>query len=129
METLTKERKADLLKEIIKRGCSVDHEEMTGVPTIICKLQDRIFEGLSSEDSKKFSEKFWRAVPVETDLSGVWDRFALWMLVDKKEGVLQYAKSSGVKKTPGSVTNDPSGHKSLKQPTENSIGNARSSSP
>lgn len=90
------------------RGCAVgctlhdygvpinDHsqyEKLFGIPEIIARLEDRIFENLSIEDAKKWPLKFTNAVPVETDLSGVWPKFAIAILTDPGHGVMQYAKT------------------------------------
>ena len=69
------------------------YETELGIPELLAILEDRIFEGLSVEDSKTWPEKFMQAVPVEADLSLVWPKFAVWLLVDEKDGVLQYADS------------------------------------
>lgn len=74
------------------------YETDLGVPRILARLEDRIFEGLSVEDSKTFPRKFAEAIPVGADLSLVWPKFAVWLLGDEKDGVLQYAKTERQKK-------------------------------
>ena len=63
-----------------------------GIPIVLARLEDRIFEGLSVEDSKTWPENFMSAVPEETDLSLVWAKFAVWLLNDVK----QYSKKPEV---------------------------------
>ena len=69
------------------------YEKELGIPRIIACLEDRIFEGLSVEESKKWPLQFMQAVPVGVDLKLVWPEFAVWLLTDKKHGVIQYAKT------------------------------------
>lgn len=38
------------------------------------------------------------AILIGVDLSSVWDKFALWLLQDKKDGVIQFAKREQTKK-------------------------------
>ncbi len=78
-----------------KTYSTADHsvyETELGIPRLIAKLEDRIFEGLPAKEAKTFPEKFIKAVPVGADLSMVWPKFALWLLMDKKDGVIKYAK-------------------------------------
>ncbi len=75
------------------------YEEALGIPRIIAKLEDRLFERLEKEDALKFPLQFIKAVPVGADLSMVWPKFALWLLVDKKVGVIKFAKKDQTKKS------------------------------
>jgi hypothetical protein len=91
-----------------KKGCAVgctlhayDHlayERELGIPMMLARLEDSIFEGLSVNDSKAWPEDFLNAIPVGADLSMIWPRFALYLIIDKKEGVIRFAKRSDVKK-------------------------------
>ncbi len=63
------------------------------LPLTLCYLEDRIFEGLPHELALHWPTRFARAIPVGRDLSGVWDRFALWMLVDPERGVIRFANT------------------------------------
>src|ERR1700743_3604931 len=90
------------------KGCAVwctldkyDHapyETELGIPRILAKLEDRIFEGLSVRDSKAFPLAFLKAVPVGKSLDSVWRKFFIWMLVDPQDGVIKYAKTDSGKK-------------------------------
>ena len=79
-------------------GCTVHsdqhsaYETELGIPRILARLEDRIFEGMANGYSKEFPAKFLSAIPVGADLSMVWPRFALWLLVDEKHGVIRFAK-------------------------------------
>ena len=85
------------------RGCAVgctlnryDHAAYPtelGVPELLARLEDRLFEGMSAADAQAWPERFLRAIPVGADLSLVWPRFAHWMLVDETHGVLRVAKT------------------------------------
>lgn len=72
------------------------YETEFGIPIILARLEDKIFEGLSAEDCKTWPENFMSAIPVNTDLSLVWPRFAIWLLTDKSCGVIQYSENKDV---------------------------------
>jgi hypothetical protein len=80
-------------------GCTIhgaDHgryETELGIPRILARLEDRIFEGLENGDAKEFPPRFLSAIQPGADLSKVWYHFAHWLLVDPTDGVLQYARS------------------------------------
>jgi hypothetical protein len=66
-------------------GChlhSSDHgawETELGIPRIIGRLRDRIFEGLTNREARDFVLTV-AEIPVGADLSGVYAQFAHWML-------------------------------------------------
>ena len=66
------------------------YETEFGIPVVLANLQDKIFEGLTTEDSKTWPENFMNAVPVNTDLSLVWPKFAVWLLADETDGVRKF---------------------------------------
>ena len=69
------------------------YETELGIPRILGELQDVIHEGLSDADFPTWPERFMAAVPIETDLSLVFPKFALWLLSDEVYGVLHKAKT------------------------------------
>ena len=83
------------------KGCAVwctldkyDHgsyETELGIPRLLARLEDGIFEGLSVKESKTWPAKFLRAIKPGADLSKVGPKFLVWLL----EGVMQYAKPKG----------------------------------
>jgi hypothetical protein len=91
------------------RGCAVgctihgsDHskyETELGIPIILARLEDGIFEGLPLSRAKIWPEEFLNSINVGSDLSDVWPKFAIWLLTDKDHGVLQYAKNDTQKKS------------------------------
>ena len=64
-----------------------------GIPEILARLQDRIFEGLPVEEVKKFPYRFLSAIPIGKDLDNVWRKFLVWLLVDPMDGVEKYART------------------------------------
>ena len=80
-------------------GCTVhsgDHsayERELGIPRVIARLEDGIFERLPNGKAQAWPERFLKAIPVGADLSLVWPKFAVWLMVDKKHGVIQYART------------------------------------
>lgn len=112
----TKRKYIDRLKshatadEIIKgrywekgRGCAVgctihsgDHQQYEtelGIPTHLAYLEDVIFERLPNGASKEWPVRFLSAVRVGADLSLVWPKFAVWLLIDPKDGVIRFANT------------------------------------
>ena len=85
-------------------GCTIhsgDHgayETELGIPRILARLEDGIFENLSNGLAQQWPEQFLSAIEPGSDLSCVWPKFAVWMLIDKKWGVLQFAKTDRTKK-------------------------------
>src|SRR5258708_2946726 len=85
-------------------GCTIhgsDHtayEEEIGVPEILARIEDRLFEMMPLEDAKQWPVKFLEAIPVGADLSMVWPKLAVWMLADPTDGVIRFAKHDDVKK-------------------------------
>ncbi len=92
------------------RGCAVGctlhsgshaaYETELGIPTVLARLEDRLFEGLFRQSpavAKDWPERFLSAAKVGADLSMVWPKFALWLLVDKKLGVIRFAKKESTK--------------------------------
>ena len=67
--------------------------ELFGIPKLLARLEDGIFEGLPSKEQQLWPEQFMEAINVGADLSTVWPQFAIWLLVDKKYGAIQYAKT------------------------------------
>ena len=86
-------------------GCTVHssshaaYEPELGIPTILAKLEDNIFESLTNGRSKLWPEQFLSAPKVGADLSLVWPKFAIWLLTDPKFGTIQFAKSKQSKKS------------------------------
>jgi len=68
------------------------YESELGIPRILARLEDRIFEGLSVEESKDFPINFLSAIPVGKDLSNIYKKFFIWLLVDSVDGVIKFAK-------------------------------------
>ena len=64
-----------------------------GIPRLLARLEDGIFEGLPFEVAKEWPEKFLEAINVGADLSDVWPKFAVWLLTDKDHGVIKFSKN------------------------------------
>lgn len=85
-------------------GCTVhssnhaSYESELGIPQILARLEDRIFEGLPNEKAKEFPIQFLEAIPVGVDLDPVWRKFMIWLLIDETEGVIRQAKIDKTKK-------------------------------
>lgn len=80
-------------------GCTIygdDHaryETELGIPSILARLEDRIFEGLSLELAKTWPARFLEAINVGANLSLIWDKFVSRILTDPVGGAIQYAKT------------------------------------
>ena len=83
-------------------GCTVhssNHlafETELGIPQVLAKLEDEIFEGLPNELAKEFPLQFLSAINVGADLLKVWNYFAIWLLTDAEYGILQHVKNKKV---------------------------------
>ena len=70
-------------------GCTVhsgDHSEYErrfGIPQVLARLEDRIFEGLPNELSQVWPIRFMSVIEPGADLAMVWPRFALWLLTEE----------------------------------------------
>ena len=88
------------------KGCAVGctlhsdnhaaYETELGIPQVLARLEDGIFEGVSVERSKSWPEDFLAAIPVGADLSLVWPKFAIWLLTDPDHGVIRFSKTPQV---------------------------------
>jgi hypothetical protein len=82
-------------------GCTIHssehdrYETELGIPLVLARLQDRLFEGMSSEEAKTFPLAFLEAIPVGGDLAPVLDRFLLWLLINEESGVIRFATPQG----------------------------------
>jgi hypothetical protein len=84
------------------RGCAIgctleayDHgryETELGIPRIIARLEDGLFERLPKADAMKWPAQVLSAIKPGADLSGVWPKFAHWLMVDPEHGVIRWAK-------------------------------------
>jgi len=83
-------------------GCTVHSgkhlafETELGIPQVLAKLEDSIFEGLPNKLAKEFPLQFLSAITVGADLSKVWNYFAIWLLTDAKYGILQHVNNKEV---------------------------------
>ena len=82
-------------------GCTIHgsqhdrYEIELGIPKNLAYLEDSIFEGLSNGAALDFPEQFLSAIKVGADLSMVYYKFMVWMLIDPLQGVLRFADESG----------------------------------
>jgi hypothetical protein len=60
-------------------------------------LQDKIFENLKKEDAFKFPYQFTESIKSGADTSLVTPKFIVYLLIDEKHGVYQYADEQGKK--------------------------------
>lgn len=68
------------------------YEPLFGIPELIARLEDTIFERLRDPVQKEWPLRFAKSIRIGADLSGVWDRFALWLLIDPEDGVIKFTK-------------------------------------
>jgi hypothetical protein len=88
-------------------GCTIhgnDHrayERELGIPTVLARLEDRLFEVLYATGNvdlaKAWPERFLSAAKPGADLSLVWPKFAVWLLSDAAAGVIRFAKREATK--------------------------------
>jgi len=80
-------------------GCTIHgdnhaaYETELGIPRIIARLEDKIFEGLDNGEAKNFPLEFLEVIPVGVNLNNVWKKFFVWLLINKSDGVLRHVKT------------------------------------
>jgi hypothetical protein len=75
------------------------YETELGIPQVIARLEDRIFEGLPRTEAQAWPSAFLKAITPGADLSNVWPDFAVWLLTDPAAGLLRHAKSDAIRKS------------------------------
>ncbi len=79
-------------------GCTIHgeshaaYETELGIPQIVARLEDRIFEGLPKLKARDWPVRFLASIKCGADLSMIWPVFAEWLMFDETHGVLKYAK-------------------------------------
>ena len=71
--------------------------DVLGLPEWLARLQDSIYEGLTSKDSKWFSKEWVRAIPVGVNLELVKWKFSVFILKENIDRVLSLTISSELK--------------------------------
>jgi hypothetical protein len=67
-------------------GCTIHghahmrYEVELGIPVMLARLEDRLFEGMSPADAKTFPRRFLEVIPVGADLSLVGWKFLSWLV-------------------------------------------------
>ena len=61
------------------------YEIYLGIPLLLARLKDRIFQGLTPELALTWPRRFLEAIPVGVELSSVWPRFAMFLLEDRSQ--------------------------------------------
>ena len=56
------------------------YETELGIPIILARLEDQIFEALDNGNSQTWPEQFTSAIKLGSDLALVWPRYAHWLL-------------------------------------------------
>jgi hypothetical protein len=80
-------------------GCTIysgnhkEYESRFGIPEVLARLEDNLFERLPNVLAKEWPLRFMRAIRPGTDLSGVWMKFMVFILISETGGVLRFAKT------------------------------------
>ena len=75
-------------------GCTIhgsthkSYETELGVPEEVAYLEDWLFEQLPFEKAKLWPARLLNSITPGSDLSGVYDLWSAWSLIDPKDGVL-----------------------------------------
>ena len=85
------------------KGCAVGctmhsdshnaYETELGIPKVLARLEDSIFEGLSVKLARQWPERFLAAITPGANLSLVSSHFFIWLLGDPADGVIRHAKT------------------------------------
>jgi hypothetical protein len=90
-------------------GCTIhgrDHsayETELGIPRMVARLEDGIFEGLPKSEVQLWPERFLDGIVPGQDLAQVGDRFLHWLIADPQDGVIRFAKTDAQRKAIGRV--------------------------
>ena len=74
-------------------GCTIEgnehnkYETELGIPEILARLEDGLFEEMSNEEAMKFPLRFLEAIPVGADLSKVFTKLIIWEWEDAEYGL------------------------------------------
>ncbi len=66
----------------IHSGNHMEYERRFGIPVMLARLEDRVFEGLPNEHAQMWPERFMGAIAPGADLSLVGWKFLWWLLTD-----------------------------------------------
>lgn len=75
-------------------GCTIHgsnhlaYEKELGIPFDLAIYEDKIFESLPNDEAKTFPLEFLEAIPVGVNLEKIGLKLSLWVVADKKEGIL-----------------------------------------
>ena len=61
-----------------------DAPELMNIPAWVVHIFEKIFEGLSVEDSKTWVVDSLDAIPVDADLTEKWRQWNIWLLTDQR---------------------------------------------
>lgn len=77
-------------------GCTIhdsnhkNYELELGIPYILARLEDNIFERLPNDLAKSWPLRFLEAINVGSDLSKIWPKFAIYLLTDSSQCNLKH---------------------------------------
>jgi hypothetical protein len=80
-------------------GCTIhsnqhgSFETELGIPRVLARLEDGIFEDLPNKLAKSWPRRFLSAINPGADLTKVWPQFAVWLLSDEEHGVIKFART------------------------------------
>ena len=79
-------------------GCTIHgsshdaYPKELGISWRLALIEDSIFENLQNGEAKKFPLQFLKAVPIGADTELVYKKFVIWVLGDKKDGLVNVIK-------------------------------------
>lgn len=76
----------------VHSGAHASYETQFGIPQLLARLEDGIFEAMDYAVAREWPLRFMRAVPVGADLSEIWPQFAVKLLTDPEHGVINLVR-------------------------------------
>jgi hypothetical protein len=70
---------------LLKSGEHADYETKFGIPQMLARLEDAIFEGLPKEKAQKWPERFLGSIKAGANLSLVGWKFQLWLQIENQK--------------------------------------------
>ena len=78
-------------------GGHAQYETEFGIPAQLAYLEDGLFESMPLAAAKEWPAQFMGAIQPGADLSMVWPRFAVWLMIDPEWGVVNTTDDEEVK--------------------------------
>jgi hypothetical protein len=88
----------DAINATVHSSSHMDYETKLGIPFVVARIEDRVFEALPSPDFKEFPVKFLEIIPVGISLKMASYKFFSWLLYGSKYSLYSIESNISVQK-------------------------------